>query len=223
MDSHKKIACLGLTCLFATSVAVAFAANEVTGVGAAITECTHVGNHYEAKNPTAAEAGTKEFWACCSCHEHYLEKPAGTWADAGIAPTVDSSDDRYWTLEEYSKSPELAEDLKELGFGSVTNYKNKANNGYTVGNYSGEPTLILPDGVRQISTTAFKNYGKNKLQWIVIPSNCAVSEGVFSTQQTCKIYFVGNKDTGSWSKYDLEVYKIQGTGWDYVDGVPTAK
>lgn len=44
----------------------------------------HVGNHYTAKDPTCVEAGNKEFWACCECHQQFVEEPTeGTWTDRG--------------------------------------------------------------------------------------------------------------------------------------------
>lgn len=45
-------------------------------------ECNHIGNHYAAKAATCVEAGNKEFWACCVCHNQFLAQPAnGTWTD----------------------------------------------------------------------------------------------------------------------------------------------
>jgi len=59
------------------------------------TECDHVGNHYTAAKSGIA-AGTKEYWVCCNCHNHYLTNPGtGNWTDAGKAGAVESTDDRY--------------------------------------------------------------------------------------------------------------------------------
>lgn len=59
-------------------------------------ECDHSGNHYTEKAATANTAGTKEYWVCCSCHEHFFTQPAaGTWANAGVAAAVEADDDRY--------------------------------------------------------------------------------------------------------------------------------
>lgn len=61
-----------------------------------IAECDHSGNHYTELAATATTAGTKEYWVCCSCHEHFFTQPvSGTWANAGVAGAVDASDDRY--------------------------------------------------------------------------------------------------------------------------------
>lgn len=44
----------------------------------------HIGNHYSAKDPTCVDAGNKEFWACCECHEQFLEEPIeSVWTDCG--------------------------------------------------------------------------------------------------------------------------------------------
>lgn len=37
--------------------------------------CEHSGYHYEELLPEIGAAGHKEFWACCKCHEAFLEKP----------------------------------------------------------------------------------------------------------------------------------------------------
>ncbi len=68
------------------------------GVG---TECTHhVGNHYNAVIPTGETKGSKEYWVCCKCHNHYFEAGEGnTWTDAGtpshdFVDSLEENDDR---------------------------------------------------------------------------------------------------------------------------------
>jgi len=67
-------------------------------------ECEHAGNHYSEKK-AGLKAGTKEYWVCCKCHNHYLTNPGvGSWTDAGKAGSVDKTDDRYvakfWNVEQ---------------------------------------------------------------------------------------------------------------------------
>lgn len=64
---------------FVIGIGAHFAAKSTISVRA--TECEHTGFHYQAKAATIDEHGHKEFWACCKCHEQFLEAPAGTFVD----------------------------------------------------------------------------------------------------------------------------------------------
>ena len=46
---------------------------------------SHNGYHYSSIDSTCLESGRKEFWTCCTCHEVFLERPAGTFVDRGTA------------------------------------------------------------------------------------------------------------------------------------------
>lgn len=43
--------------------------------------CNHSGYHYEGKAATATQDGWNEYWVCCKCHESFLSKPDGTFAN----------------------------------------------------------------------------------------------------------------------------------------------
>ncbi len=58
-------------------------------------DCDHTGNHYTELANSIFFAGTKEYWVCCKCHNHFFEKPEGSWTENGQAPKVTNSDDRY--------------------------------------------------------------------------------------------------------------------------------
>lgn len=42
----------------------------------------HVGYHYGYKAPEIGLAGHQEFWACCKCHQQFLEQPSGNFTDS---------------------------------------------------------------------------------------------------------------------------------------------
>ncbi len=97
MNLKKKT--LIITCLAFSSLILGtsmFAFSGKIGIVKA-NEHNHVGNHYTELEPTATSSGTKEYWVCCECHEHFLTQPGtGTWTDAGVAPVInDPTDDRY--------------------------------------------------------------------------------------------------------------------------------
>lgn len=81
MDSKKKFAFILSAGLLVAGSAATFATKGFKPSNAV---CTHNGNHYTAVAATAESAGNKEFWACCSCLQQFLEEPAtGTWTDKG--------------------------------------------------------------------------------------------------------------------------------------------
>lgn len=116
--------------------------------------CSHEGNHYDALLSTSTTSGTKEYWICCKCHEHFLEKPTGTWNDAGVAMSIeDSNDNRYIPMvgEKTSQGLTLSADGKTiLDFdGSVKN-------------------VVIPEGITSIADGVFAN---KDLDSVIIPSS----------------------------------------------------
>jgi len=79
----KKVLLLIATGVLAISTVTVLAAKTLPYSSFAELVCSHEGNHYEAVDATCSKAGSKEFWACCKCHEQFLEQPAGEWADQG--------------------------------------------------------------------------------------------------------------------------------------------
>ena len=81
----KKRHTLAVSCLVSVAfltMGIAIAANREQ-VFVKAEPCEHSGNHYAAKAANVDEHGHKEFWACCKCHEQWLEEPAvGTFVDA---------------------------------------------------------------------------------------------------------------------------------------------
>lgn len=80
-----------------TCVAAGAVLQDGNFVIASATDCNHIGNHYTEKTNTETEYGIKEYWACCICHQQFLEKPLnGEWTDNGVADVeLDEDDDRY--------------------------------------------------------------------------------------------------------------------------------
>lgn len=186
--------------------------------------CEHEGNHYSQLDATKSESGTKEYWVCCKCHEHYLSLPSsGIWTDAGVAGSVTSGDDRYIDPIIDVQS-ELLAALKEMG---MTGTANADGTTVTITSYNGSNSqVIIPEGVTGIKAGTFAG---NKLEWIVLPSTISDSEikGMVATGAgKVTLYFVGKTDyTPGKGDNQLQVkaiYQIEGTGWHYVKGVPTA-
>lgn len=101
----KKIKVLSLTvaCAFligtiAINVGQMDSNLNITGAVSCL-DGNHVGYHYSKVDPTTEHNGTKEYWVCCKCHEHYLAEQDGAWTnatptDAYLASLV-AGDDRY--------------------------------------------------------------------------------------------------------------------------------
>lgn len=96
MKSKKTTLLLGLCALLAGTTAAVICRSGVemtTAVG-----CSHIGNHYSEYAATYEHSGVKEYWVCCSCHEHFLSEPQiGAWVNlTGVEnPDIESTDDRY--------------------------------------------------------------------------------------------------------------------------------
>jgi len=184
-------------------------------------ECDHVGNHYLTLQPTETESGTAEYWVCCKCHEHFLSHPepkdSYTWNEAGIASQVDEMDDRY--IPAYSDA-DFADYLTNLGFGSV---QQKEDGTYVVGKFSDNTVknVVIPEGVSELKISTFRN--RASVEYVVIPTTLtSIYSNAFSGCSV-DLYFVGDTTRTVESLNGVKhLYKIQGTGWDYVDGVPTA-
>ena len=99
MNKKKALTALSLTGVVALIGLASISAASVTGTFAEEAPHTHSGNHYAELLPTGKEIGVKEYWVCCSCHEHFLTLPVeGTWTDAAL-PTeeraaIPQGDDR---------------------------------------------------------------------------------------------------------------------------------
>ena len=59
------------------------------------TTCEHSGNHYALKEADISHSGHKEFWACCKCHESFLENPGGTFVDQDDSMMVGGLDETH--------------------------------------------------------------------------------------------------------------------------------
>ena len=180
--------------------------------------CEHAGNHYTYNAPTLTESGTKEYWACCKCHEHFLSYTDGSWVENGLGNITDSSDDRFVPA---ISSDDYKTYLENLGFGSVTIGEDGS---VAVGKYSvskGGTTVIISEGVTKISSRCFT---ASKMEWIVFPKSLtSISRNSVTSATNCSFYFVG--DSGKSKSYFncKALYNVQGETWDYVKGIPTAK
>lgn len=216
----KKLA-LAFFAVTTTGAAVVVASvSNSNSVLTLASECDHEGNHYEKREASQSSSGTKEYWVCCKCHQHFLAQPEPkdlyTWEDAGIAPIIsDINDDRYIP----NGTVVTVDDLKALGFGSVTQ---NADGTFGVGKY--DPTkradgnkLVIPENVTSFEGNTF--HGAN-MEYVVIPkSMTSTNGGCFNKANITTVYFVGTKFNISGTvKY---TYELQGKGWDYVNGTPT--
>lgn len=52
---------------------------------------SHEGLHYSAKSPSCISPGNKEFWACSSCNEVFLEQPEGSFTNATLLESLPTS------------------------------------------------------------------------------------------------------------------------------------
>ncbi len=72
---RKNILTLAIVSFTSLSLISAFAIKQNRKLAHADFVCEHSGYHYEELLPEIDNAGHKEFWACCKCHEAFLEKP----------------------------------------------------------------------------------------------------------------------------------------------------
>ena len=180
--------------------------------------CEHAGNHYTYNAPTLTESGTKEYWACCKCHEHFLSYTDGSWVENGLGNITDSSDDRFVPA---ISSDDYKTYLENLGFtsstissdGKVTVKKYDVNKGGT--------TLIIPEGVTSASRHCFT---ASSMEWIVFPESLTnLSRTAVVSATNCSFYFVGDSKKDK-NYYNCKaVYNIQGISWNFVKGIPAAK
>lgn len=116
-------------------------------------DCSHEGNHYDALSATQTSSGTKEYWVCCKCHEHYLTKPSGNWTDAGVAAQInDENDNRYIPFVGQT-------DAQGLTYSA---------DGKTILSCDGTAkNIVIPEGVTTIAEGVFVN---KDLTSVVLPS-----------------------------------------------------
>lgn len=72
---RKNVLTLAIVSFTSLSLISAFAIKQNSKLAHAVFLCEHSGYHYEELLPEIGAAGHKEFWACCKCHEAFLEKP----------------------------------------------------------------------------------------------------------------------------------------------------
>ena len=93
MKKSRLIPLLGVVLLGTTVVSVSKynQLNKINGQG-----CDHVGYHYDEVMPSESAPGHYEFWACCKCHEVFLEEPAvGSFVDAAENQMTGGIDDTH--------------------------------------------------------------------------------------------------------------------------------
>lgn len=143
-------------------------------------ECAHEGNHYSLLVPTKTNTGTKEYWVCCKCHEHFISKPSGTWDYAGTAMTItDTSDNRYIAKITGTTGYTDAQGLTYSTDGkTVTKYTAK----------TGITDIVVPEGVTSVGTVF---NGKTNITSVTLPDSVTeVGQGCFqgcTKLQTVKI------------------------------------
>ena len=214
------------------SVVTVAAISNSDSILALAQECDHVGNHYTQLDANDVNSGTKEYWVCCKCHEHFLSQPepktSYTWNDAGVASRIsDSSDDRYIPAVTNAPSKDdvqaFTNYLNNLGFGTVS--YDEATGTYNIGNFSKSTkseSIIIPEGVSNIDST-FK--GASTLKYLVIPEGCELPSNAFSgCNSRLQLFFVGRDPKNkNWTGVSSSnIYEVLGTGWHYVDGTPVA-
>ncbi len=214
-----KTVCLAFFLATTTGTVAAIAAVEspATLASAANENCEHVGNHYSRVSPTKETNGVKEYWVCCSCREHYLTKPSiGEWTDkVGTAMELPSSDDRY--LAALNTPEAIAAECRELGFTATVT----KDGGVEISSYTGSEEIIsIPEGVTSILKGTFAN--KTVVNIVIPASVTTLSSQSFSSTTKKNLFFVGDtKYTTNNFTGVQNIYKIQGKGWDYVNGEPT--
>lgn len=213
-SNAKKAIILSMLSLLSFGVAFSMSSNELEHINAA--ECDHVCNHYTKRSASSGASGCKEYWVCCTCHEHFLSAPtAQSITDCGQATeVVNSSDDRYI-------DPNCTADgLRALGFSSVTE---NSDGTFTVGSFDkGKSGVIIPEGVTAFEPSTFMG---NKCDFVVIPESLEpnVTKDAFkAANKNIHLYFIGNTTKTKDTLEVIAVYKIQGVGWDYVNGAPQA-
>lgn len=181
-------------------------------------ETTHTGKHYKEITPTTTSSGVHEFWVCCTCHEHFLANPGGTWSEGGTTPNItDTTDSRYLFPLSNDKDG-LGAELDRLGLTYT-----ESNGKYTVTGTKGgkETNTIIPEGVVGVKAGAFKG---NSNCWFVIPTSCSdeTVDAMFSTgARKCSVFFVGSTNFTAQTLKCVAVYQILDHGWEYVNGEPT--
>jgi len=164
----KKLALLCFSISSTTSVVAVASFSNASSILTLAQECDHVGNHYTKLEQTPTSSGTKEYWVCCKCHQHFLTQPVPKtsyiWTDAGIASTInDENDDRYIAPGHNVNS------LSNLGFnvndmGDGTFWVLSLNNNISL-------DVVIPDCVTYISGTAFSNSDKGRSITSLVLSN----------------------------------------------------
>lgn len=228
INIRKKLAALILTSLSVLALGVTLSSSpKLTNAEG----CQHTGNHYTIRAATESSTGCKEYWVCCGCHEHFLEKPSiGTWADAGEATAVvDSTDNRC--ILKTSDTTELAKAVEAAGFGDYT-----INDDGTIGvnHYTADKKnpnskyVVIPEGVTSLNGDTFKGYNKdNAIEYVIVPStvksisgDALGNLGLGKLKDSIVWYFVGN------FVYNKEIKKyceVLNTGWHYgTNGAPVA-
>lgn len=170
MKSSKKIiATFILTSLLAVSVIVSTCGGMDSKL--LLAECSHNGYHYSEIRNDSTTYGVKEFWVCCNCHEHFLNKPTiGKWTDSvlnenQITEILSLKDDR--TLYPYTKPDENGFTYSEDGK-TITSYTP----------VKGETNVVIPEGVTEIADGVFK--GTN-ITSVTIPSTVTkIGENAFA-------------------------------------------
>ena len=225
MNSKYKLAAISLAMSCLTLVTVALTVpdsfDNFLTLNAA---CSHEGNHYTEHNASVTECGCKEYWVCCTCHEHFVgSQPAGNWKDTGRANIDfdpknenDIKDSRYLPMV---TTTEMEKALKNLGFSSVTN---NGDGTYSVGSFNDKnyQTCVIPEGVTKIQVGTFKG---NKVKWVVIPYSIEICDNITTTgQEGIVYYFVGTTNKTPKDLACSVIYQVQDVGWHYnANGEPT--
>lgn len=84
---RKLTAICGVLCLGVSAFALYQSLEQQLSVAKGASDI-HEGYHYAEKSATSSEAGNKEFWACCLCHEQFLEQPEGSFQDRTLTETL---------------------------------------------------------------------------------------------------------------------------------------
>lgn len=104
---RKHYILIGLTSILGVSGALIASTNNPISkmMGIRATDCEHSGYHYQGVAATKLAPGIKEYWVCCSCHEHFFaEDVPGDLGDFELKVLSDEAkeeilsnpaDDRY--------------------------------------------------------------------------------------------------------------------------------
>lgn len=161
----KALSLFGMVSVLVAGVSVALSGGFESSIAEA---CEHNGNHYTALAATRTTTGTKEYWVCCKCHEHFFSYQAGTWAEAGVAEAVSREDDRYIPM--LQKPDENGFTYDETGTTILTYDGSQGGN------------VVIPEGVTEIGPDAFK--GNNNVTSIILPETVTeIGEGAFQDCQ----------------------------------------